>query len=162
MTTLKYIYTDEGIDDVAKYLFVDKELKSESEKSLLNKTEVTPSYKELIYNRRYYKMLRLGCMMALLLPWTGAASIVFYSTFLFDKIGGGTFMSRIYTLIIGVVNWLCVLLSLPFIDKWGRKPMMKLGVAGIIIDLVLLGIFSGIDSLSIVLPVIFTIIFLVL
>lgn len=71
-------------------------------------------------------------------------------------------MSRVYTLIIGFVNFFCVLFSIPIIDKLGRRPMMIVGVFGLIIDLILLGLFSEIVDSGIVYPVIFTVLFLVI
>ena len=53
--------------------------------------------------------------------------VLFYSSNIFSGLGGGAFMSRIYTCILGTVNLFGSIAFLPLIDKVGRKPLMIAG-----------------------------------
>ncbi|MDQ8039842.1 MAG: MFS transporter, partial [Rickettsiella sp.] len=44
------------------------------------------------------------------------------------------------TLGIGVVNVLFTIIALPLIDRWGRRPLLLLGLAGMFISLAIMGI----------------------
>jgi len=132
---LDYVYTPEGLPKAMTY-----HSKSESTEAFLEEPEENPSYKDLFCNSKYRKMMRLSILLAVFLPFTGAAAIIFYSTLMFEKISDNEFMARVYTFILGVVNTLSVLLSLPFVDKVGRKKMLVIGLTLLGTDLLLLGL----------------------
>ena len=66
-------------------------------------------------------------MLSCLQQLSGFNMVIFYSNDIFSKLGGGVFISRIYTCILGLVNLTASMASLQVIDKVGRKPLMVVG-----------------------------------
>jgi MFS transporter, SP family, galactose:H+ symporter len=71
---------------------------------------------------------------------TGINTIVYYAPTIFQMAGfkqaGGAILA---TLGIGVTNVLATIIALPLIDKWGRRPLLLLGLSGMFLSLVSLG-----------------------
>lgn len=64
MAALKYIYTEEGLEEAIRIYSHNLTINE----TLLSTPEPTPEYKELLSNKKYSKMMRLGCMITLLIP----------------------------------------------------------------------------------------------
>ena len=108
---------------------------------------------------RFRKMMRMGAMLCILNQLSGMAAIIFYSTSIFNQLGGGIFLSRLLTFIMGVVNLFSSFCSILLLGWFGRKTLMVSGQFLICADLVLLGIFSGYVDGGVATPAVFLILF---
>ena len=118
-----------------------------------------PTILSLFTLKRFRKMMRVGSSLCILNQLTGMAAIIFYSTLIFSKLGGGVFLSRLLTFIMGIVNLVSAFFSILLLEWFGRKTLMISGQILICADLVLLGVFSGYADGGVEAPAIFVIIF---
>lgn len=103
-------------------------------------------YREL-FGPVYRKALFIACGNSLFQQLCGINTFIFYSSRIFDDLGGHKSMSNVYTTILGAVNMGSTLLSLPFIDsnphtELGRKLMLLQGCAGMTACLAVLGVLA--------------------
>ena len=126
------------------------------------KTNDDPTYSEILgCKKNLGKMIRLGCFLNFFKQFSGINAILSYSTTIFGKIGGGTFLARVFTLIIGLVNMASTLAVFPVIGKVGRKRIILLGGIGMTLSLSLMGFFCTTFKSFIPAHIIFIIIFIV-
>lgn len=90
--------------------------------------------------------LIVGVGIMLLQQFTGINTIIYYSPTIFEMagfgLGGGNpvFNAILPALPIGFINVLFTLVAMYYVDKWGRKPLLYLGLGGMIVSLVTIGI----------------------
>lgn len=108
---------------------------------------------------RFRKMMRIGNMLCILNQLSGMSAIIFYSTSIFNQLGGGIFLSKLLTFIMGIVNLLSSFMSILLLRWFGRKTLMVSGQFLICADLVLLGVFSGYADGGVATPAVFLILF---
>ncbi len=90
--------------------------------------------------------LLIGIGIMLFQQFTGINTIIYYSPTIFEMAGfGADGANAVYDAIlpalpIGLVNVLFTIVAIYLVDKWGRKPLLYLGLSGMIIALVALGI----------------------
>jgi MFS family permease len=118
-----------------------------------------PTILSLFTAPRFRKMMRIGSLLCILNQLSGMAAIIFYSTLIFGKLGGGVFLSRLLTFIMGIVNLISAFFSILLLGWFGRKTLIVSGHFLICVDLVLLGVFSGYADGGVEAPAIFVIIF---
>ena len=106
-------------------------------------TGAKPSLVSLFISKRFRKMMRVGCMLGILYQLSGLTAILFYSTSIFNQLGGGIFLSRLLTFIMGVVSLISSIFSVFLLKSFGRKTLLVSGQLFLAIDLLLLGLFSG-------------------
>lgn len=83
-------------------------------------------------------VLVIGVVVATLQQITGINSVFFYAPMIFEQSGIGTDASFVQAILVGLVNLVFTVLAMLFIDKWGRKPLLSFGVAGIALCMFLL------------------------
>lgn len=72
---------------------------------------------------------------------TGINTIIYYAPTILQMAGFHQETSAILaTMGIGVINVLFTIIALPLIDRWGRRPLLLLGLTGMFISLAALGI----------------------
>lgn len=118
-----------------------------------------PTFLSLFTDEKFRKMMRVGCIICMLNQLSGLTAIIFYSTGIFSKLGGGIFISRLLTFIMGIVNLISSICSIFLLHAFGRKTLLVSGQIFLAIDLVLLGIFSGYVDGGVAAPAIFAISF---
>lgn len=82
----------------------------------------------------------IGIVLALFSQITGINAIIYYAPEIFESAGFGTDSALFQTVLIGVVNTLFTFVAIGFIDKIGRKKLLLIGVAGMVICLLGIGI----------------------
>ncbi|MGM0530763.1 MAG: sugar porter family MFS transporter [Bacteroidota bacterium] len=84
--------------------------------------------------------LIIGIGIAILMQVTGINTVIYYSPTILQKAGfvaeGDAILAA---LPIGIVNVVFTIVALFLIDKWGRKPLLYLGLAGMAFALFVLG-----------------------
>lgn len=75
---------------------------------------------------------------------TGINAIVYYAPTILEMAGFTSAGNAILaTLGIGIMNVLFTIISLPLIDRWGRRPLLLFGLVGMFISLLIMGIAFG-------------------
>ena len=85
----------------------------------------------------FSKIILLGILLQLLQQLSGINCVIYYSTIIFEKAGFSN--PSVATVVCGLVNMLTTLIAIFFCDKWGRKPIIYLGLALMFLTLVLMG-----------------------
>lgn len=83
-------------------------------------------------------VLTIGVVIAILQQITGINSVFFYAPMIFEQSGIGTDASFVQAILVGLTNLVFTVLAIAFIDKFGRKPLLVVGVSGIVICMFLL------------------------
>ena len=138
MKCLSMIYTEEGMS-IGLNRFSQKDEESEN---LLKSDNQPLTYKEIFTNLKYRKMLRNGIILGIIQPGSGINTGVFYSTYIFQDLGAGDFLSKLYTVVFGVVFLIAVMCSGMLLSRFGRRPLLISGQILLAIDLCMLGLIN--------------------
>lgn len=85
--------------------------------------------------------LIIGIALAALQQVTGINTVIYYAPTIFEFAGLGSAEAAIFaTLGVGIVNVALTLVALWLIDRAGRRPLLLVGEAGMMVSLVVLGI----------------------
>jgi sugar porter (SP) family MFS transporter len=76
--------------------------------------------------------LLIGILLQLFQQFTGMNVIMYYSTSIFSRIGVASYIS---TAVVGALNFLTTILSILLVDKVGRKALLLLGGAGMLVSM---------------------------
>jgi SP family arabinose:H+ symporter-like MFS transporter len=84
--------------------------------------------------------LIIGIVLAVLQQFSGINAIIYYGPGIFESAGINSSNALVFQVIIGAVNLLFTLVAIRWADQYGRKRLLKAGLAGIIISLAGCGI----------------------
>lgn len=142
--SLMHVYTEAGVEDGIKRLLHAKE-NDNNDDSIKQPliAVVSPSYKEIFTSKKYRKMLRIAILLSVAQQISGITPILIYSNSIFISLGGGVFMAKIYSVILGLVLVISGFIAIPLLSKLGRKTLLVYGQLLIVIDLLALSIFTG-------------------
>jgi len=87
-------------------------------------------------------VLVIGVSLAVLQQVTGINVFLYYGPEIFKKLGSGTDVALLQTLTVGAVNLLFTIVAIYSVDRWGRRPLMLMGAAGMGICLFAMGAVS--------------------
>jgi sugar porter (SP) family MFS transporter len=89
-------------------------------------------------------VLWIGCALAVIQQVTGINTILYYAPTILKMAGFGTdTISILATMGIGIVLVASTIITLIFIDRWGRRPLLLIGLVGMTIGLGVLGWLFG-------------------
>jgi sugar porter (SP) family MFS transporter len=111
---------------------------AEIEGTLVN--EVQPVNFRTLLEPRLRRMLFLGIALAVLQQWCGSNVIFYYAKDIFRDAGFKVADVLFNIVFIGSVNLLATLVALKTVDRWGRRPLMLFGYAGLTVLFVLMGL----------------------
>jgi SP family arabinose:H+ symporter-like MFS transporter len=110
---------------------IQEAIAKESEKE---KTPVTA-----IFKPAFRTVLIIGLVIGILQQIIGINAVFFYAPMVFKQAGGGTDAAFLQAVIIGVVNIVFTIVAMRYIDRFGRKSLLKIGVFGVALFLFLIG-----------------------
>lgn len=96
------------------------------------------SIKELI-SPVYRVALIIGLALPFLSQISGINAIIYFGPTILDKAGFSLGEALGGQVIIGIVNVLFTFVAIFTVDKWGRKPLLIIGISGAVISLIVLG-----------------------
>ncbi len=105
-------------------------ISSESTKTKVNFRE--------IFSPTLRTVLVIGIVLAVLQQITGINSVFFYAPMIFEQSGIGTDASFSQAIYVGLINLVFTILAIGLIDKFGRKPLLVIGMTGIAISMLVL------------------------
>ncbi len=86
------------------------------------------------------KLLLVGIALAILQQITGINVIIYYAPEIFKKLGSSTDAALLQTVIIGAFNLAFTVVAINSVDRFGRKPLMLIGAAGMGLSLLAFGV----------------------
>ncbi|CAL1516737.1 sugar porter family MFS transporter [Chitinophaga sp. MM2321] len=90
---------------------------------------------ERLFTAKYRVPMMLAVLFAVFNQVSGINAIIYYAPRIFEMAGLGAGSSLLSTVGIGVVNFVFTLTAIRFIDKIGRRRLMYIGTAGLIVTL---------------------------
>ncbi len=108
-------------------------------KQMLNNKE-SSNWKEL-FQPGIFRIVLIGSAIAILGQFMGVNAVLYYGPSIFESSGLSNGNSLFYQSLIGLVNMGTTILALLIIDKIGRKKLVYIGVLGMIVSLVLIGLY---------------------
>src|ERR671917_1147329 len=127
---------------------VDQEFREMEEIKELEEEHARVSYKELLapYVR---PALIIGIGLAIFQQITGINTVIYYAPTILQNVGfseGGAIAATAVG--VGLVNVGFTILAVRIIDRAGRRPLLIIGLIGMIISLALLGVVFSLDATS--------------
>ncbi len=111
---------------------------AEIEATLVNEIQKV-NFRDLL-EPKLKRMLALGVALAVLQQWCGINVIFYYAKDVFKDAGFKVADILINIVFIGSVNLLATLVALRTVDRWGRRPLMLFGYAGLTVLFVVMGL----------------------
>jgi sugar porter (SP) family MFS transporter len=112
----------------------------------------------ILFQPGFRLALFIGVSLAMLGQLMGVNAVLYYGPTIFKGSGLSSGDSLFYQVLVGLVNMLTTILALIIIDKVGRKKLVYWGVSGMIIALVLIGIYFA-YGIGMNIPQVFLLIF---
>ncbi|HSR05837.1 MAG TPA: sugar porter family MFS transporter, partial [Bryobacteraceae bacterium] len=93
-----------------------------------------------LFNLKYRPALIVGVGLAIFQQITGINTIIYYAPTIFQLAGfSSAAQSILVTAGVGLVNVVLTILSVRLLDRTGRRPLLLIGIAGMIASLIALG-----------------------
>jgi len=105
-----------------------------------------------------FKAVLIGSAIAILGQFMGVNAVLYYGPKIFMDAGLSGEGSLLSTVLVGVVNMLTTVIALLIIDKVGRKKLVWWGVGGMIVCLIMIGLYFALGTL----PTAFLLVFFLL
>ena len=95
-----------------------------------------------VFSHRLRKPLLVGFGLAVFQQITGINAIIYYANEIFGDAGFDTPQEQAAatTWTIGVVNVVATFIAIAFVDRFGRKPLLRAGLVGMALSLTVVGI----------------------
>lgn len=91
-----------------------------------------------LFKKSMRKVIVIGLIVGIFQQIVGINAVLFYAPMIFEQTGIGTDASFIQAALVGVTNLGFTIVAMLTIDKFGRKPLLVIGMAGIAVCLFLL------------------------
>nr|WP_049856399.1 sugar porter family MFS transporter [Trabulsiella odontotermitis] len=101
------------------------------------------------HNPHFRRSTYLGVLLQFMQQFTGMTVIMYYAPKIFEIAGFTTTREQMWgTVIAGLTNVLATFIAIGLVDRWGRKPILKLGFSVMAMCMGLLGylFYSGISA----------------
>ncbi len=93
------------------------------------------------FKTTFSKVLFIGIGLSIFQQVTGINAVIYYAPRIFEEAGYATlFEKTLATLGIGLINVLSTLVSLPLLDRWGRRPLLFLSLVGMTLALCIISL----------------------
>ncbi|MCR3756416.1 MAG: galactose:H(+) symporter [Candidatus Westeberhardia cardiocondylae] len=93
-------------------------------------------------NNNFRRAVFLGILLQIMQQFTGMNVIMYYAPKIFSIAGFSSTINQMWgTVIVGLVNVLATFIAISLVDRWGRKPTLKLGFFVMSVGMFVLGFF---------------------
>lgn len=103
------------------------------------------------HNKNFRRVVYLGILLQVMQQFTGMNVIMYYAPKIFGMAGFASTSQQMWgTVIVGLVNLLATFIAIALVDRWGRKPTLKLGFLVMAVGMGVLGTMMhlGIESIA--------------
>ncbi|MDN5679609.1 MAG: sugar porter family MFS transporter [Ewingella sp.] len=100
-------------------------------------------------NKNFRRAVFLGILLQVMQQFTGMNVIMYYAPKIFGIAGFASTSQQMWgTVIVGLVNVLATFIAIGLVDRWGRKPTLKLGFLVMALGMGILGtmLHIGVES----------------
>lgn len=104
------------------------------------KTSAGSAFKESLLRRKYVIPFILACVILTCNQLTGVNSIIGYNTTILLQAGLSDYQAHIGSLLFSIVNFGVTMIGVLLVDRKGRKFLLSLGSAGIVLSLLATGL----------------------
>ena len=140
--TPRWLFT-KGREDEARNAFNKIEPEGDAELHLQEIRETLTAKKgetKTKFHRWMFMPIFVGVGIMFVQICTGINTIIYYTPTIFQIAGFDSHIGAIYATIgIGFVNFVMTLVAIAYADKWGRKPLLYIGLWGMLVSLLTLG-----------------------
>lgn len=98
------------------------------------------------FTKKYALILFFGIFLAVFQQWSGINVIFFYGPDIFAKANLGVDTALFYTTLVGAMNIIFTIVAMRVIDKMGRKKLMLIGAAGMVVCYLIIGYLFKIEK----------------
>ncbi len=145
-------HESEAISVVNKLFSKKQAIKQLEEIQQSLKVKISPINTRLkeLFSQKLRFAIFIGFILAVAQQVTGINVIIFYAPSVFEQSGVGTNAAFMQAVWLGVVNVIFTLLAMWTIDKYGRKPLLLIGLIGITVSMAVcaLGFYQASYQLS--------------
>jgi len=92
---------------------------------------------EGVFGPKMRLALIVGIIIGVVQQITGINAIFFYAPTIFEQSGIGTDAAFAQAVLVGLINVLFTLVAIALIDRWGRRPLLLVGLSGIAFSMAL-------------------------
>lgn len=104
-------------------------------------TEVEKGSLKQLFSKNIRKALLVAVGLAVIQQFTGINTILYYAPTIFTMTGfEGATAAILATMGIGIAFVVFTIISLPLIDRWGRRPLLLLGTFGMTVALLIMSL----------------------
>lgn len=122
--------------NLVRLQFADVEAQLQQIQTSLSKTSLSLSQRiQGLWSARLRWPIMLGLVIGMVQQLTGINVIFFYAPTIFEQSGVGTDASFVQAIGVGVINVLFTIVAIWAIDKFGRRPLLLIGLSGILISM---------------------------
>jgi sugar porter (SP) family MFS transporter len=93
-----------------------------------------------LFHKGMFRLLIIGILLAVFQQITGINVVMYYAPAIFKSAGFGNESALFQTALMGMVNLTFAVVSMFFVDKMGRKPLMLIGSIGMSVAMSLLAL----------------------
>lgn len=104
--------------------------------------EIKDSFKDVTKSKLFaygYLIVFIGILLSVFQQFVGINVVLYYAPEIFKKMGSGTDVSLLQTIIVGVINLIFTVIAIVSVDKYGRKPLQIIGALGMAFSMIALG-----------------------
>ena len=97
-----------------------------------------------------WTVIVVGILLSVFQQFVGINTVLYYAPEIFKNMGGAARdTSMLQTVVMGLVNVIFTVLAIATVDRWGRKPLLITGSAGMAIGMAALAVMSALDIIGI-------------
>jgi sugar porter (SP) family MFS transporter len=120
----------------------DENIDEEIEQIKHQEEEETGTYREL-FSPALRPALTVGVGIAFFNQMVGVNAVIYYAPTILERAGLGTSAALLSTVVIGLVNSIVTAAALLSIDRFGRRPLLLIGMSGVVASLFVLILVVG-------------------
>jgi len=107
---------------------------------------------KILFQSGFRIALFIGVSLAILGQFMGVNAVLYYGPSIFQETGLSEGDSLFYQVIVGFVNVVSTIFAMWLIDKIGRKKLVYYGVSGMIVSLVMIGVYFTVNKSGAIIP----------
>jgi len=123
------------IPESTRWLLTVQSKKEQNKLQTISSSAINETLKLSLQSKSLRLPLLIGILLAVFQQFSGINAIIYYGPSIFESAGMGKDDALIFQSIIGIINLVFTFIAIKTADKLGRKPLLLIGLSGMIISL---------------------------